>query len=72
MKTLTIGPRYGRDYNSAKEAKADFEANKDFTSFGLNSYGQAVNKADCLTFGVESVKLRFKALTQAVNIEVKA
>lgn len=35
MTYYTLTPAYGRDYRSAKDAKADLEANKDFI---LNSY----------------------------------
>ena len=68
--SITIGPRYGRDYKSAKEATADFLANKDFTSYGMASYGAAINLTDCHSHKIDQVTLRFKGLTQSTIIKV--
>ena len=43
---MTLTPAYGRDYKSAKEVKADFDANKDFiiADFSSPHDGSYVNK----------------------------
>lgn len=47
-KYMTLVPAYGRDYKSAKEVKADWEAGKDFVIMDVtNPYcGKYVNKQD--------------------------
>lgn len=71
-KRLTIGPRLGRDYKSAAEAKEAFLSGKDFTSYGMNSYGAAVSLEDCQNEGIESVDLRYKKETMVVVVAVPA
>lgn len=68
---MTLVPAYGRDYKSAKEVKADFEADKDFLiqDFFSPWDGKHCNKSD-LDNG-ETVKIRYKNLTQVVVIKVK-
>jgi len=48
MKMLNVEPAYGRDYKSAKVAKADWDANKDFRINDMSSPhdGRYINKAD--------------------------
>ena len=43
---MTLTPAYGRDYKSAKAAKADYNANKDFVvnDFSSRYDGAYVNK----------------------------
>lgn len=47
-KYVTVTPAYGRDYNSAKAAKADFNAGKDFILRDMMSPwdGKPVGKSD--------------------------
>lgn len=46
MITMTITPAYGRDYKTAKAAKADYHTNKDFIVADFHSPwdGKPVNK----------------------------
>jgi len=57
---LTVTPAYGRDYKSAKAAKADWLANKDFIVQNVFSPwdGKAINKADADASGYK-VNIRF-------------
>lgn len=61
---LTVVPAYGRDYKSAKEAKAAWAAGKDFViaTFGPDD-GRYVNNADYS----EKVMIRYKRLTQVTS-----
>lgn len=43
MRYLTVTPAYGRDYKTAKAAKADWEAGKDFLIQDLRASGY-INK----------------------------
>jgi len=61
----TITPAYGRDYKSAKEAVADFEANKDFC---LQPSGQYINKEQIATGII--VQIRYKNQTRDILVEV--
>lgn len=62
MADLLLVGAYGRDYKSLAAAKADWEADKDFT---VVASGQKVNKSDWDQFGDGSqVWVRFKALTE--------
>lgn len=58
---LTVIPAYGRDYRSAKDAKADWQAGKDFqiATYGPDD-GRYCNRADA----PEGVMIRYKRLTQ--------
>ena len=38
MKYITVIPAYGRDYKTAKAARADWNANKDFAETFSRSY----------------------------------
>ncbi len=59
---LTVIPAYGRDYKSAKDAKADWAAGKDFmiATYGPDD-GRYCNKAD---MAGQAVMIRYKRLTQ--------
>lgn len=48
MTVLHVEPAYGRDYKSAKVAKADWNANKDFRINDMSSPhdGRYINKQD--------------------------
>jgi hypothetical protein len=39
---MTLTPAYGRDYQSAKAVKADWEANKDFVIADISSPYESV------------------------------
>ena len=55
---MTVSGAYGRDYKTAKAAKADWDAGKDFIIRDLfHSYeGKPINKAQA---GAQSVVIRF-------------
>ena len=57
--TLVVSGSYGRDYTSAKAAKADWAAGKDFTirTIGRDT-GRQINKADADAAGVK-VQIRY-------------
>jgi hypothetical protein len=63
-----VTPSYGRDYKSAKDAKADFLAGKDFS---LNSmqYGFAYCSIRDFESGVK-VNIRYKNTTQVTTVTV--
>jgi hypothetical protein len=67
MTTLT--PAYGRDYKTAKAAKADWEAAKDFlVNDAFSRYdGCPANKAS-FAFG-EKVTLRFCAMRKTTVVK---
>lgn len=62
----TLLPAHGRDYKSAKAAKADFDANKDFV---LAQTGQYINKEQ-IEPGV-TISIRYKNQTAITPIKVK-
>lgn len=68
---ITLVPAYGRDYKSAKEVQADWDAGKDFMiqSFGHPDDGRHINKQDAKTGMV--LNIRYKRLTQIKVIRVK-
>lgn len=64
---LTCIPAYGRDYKSAKEVQADFDANKDFMICDMFSPddGRYVN-AEQLETG-ETLCIRYAKKTKQTN-----
>lgn len=67
---MTLTPAYGRDYKSIKDAKADFDANKDWI---IDDYfskwdGKPVNKEQLIG---ETVTLRFNQLTETTTFTVE-
>jgi hypothetical protein len=50
---MTLIPAYGRDYTSAAQARADWDANKDFIIADPfhGADGKPTNKADCKSMG---------------------
>ena len=63
----TVVPAYGRDYKSAKAAKADWETGKDFILRDFTSPwdGKAINKQDAENAGLK-VNIRYNKLTKIV------
>jgi hypothetical protein len=61
-----LTPAYGRDYKSAKAAKADFDANKDFV---LNPEGCYINKEQ-IKLGI-TVIFRYNGLRSVASVKVK-
>lgn len=61
---LTLVPAYGRDYKSAKEVVADWEANKDFLINDISSQfdGKYINRLQVPPNSV--IKIRYKQLRQ--------
>lgn len=72
MRTITIGPAFGRDYSSKARALADWDANKDFIIHDLFTGGY-VNKAqvkDLLQNGINKVMLRYNKMHMVVLIKL--
>lgn len=69
---MTLTPAYGRDYKSAKAAKADFEAGKDFViaDFFHPYSGKPCNREDLAREGVDRVQIRYKQLRCTTTVEV--
>jgi hypothetical protein len=69
---LTLTPAF-RDYRSAKEVKAAFEADKDFVIADIvhPDCGRYVNRPQLVEAGVKEVMIRYKRLTQVCAIKVK-
>ena len=63
---ITLTPAYGRDYKTAKAAKADYAAGKDFViaQFGHPYDGKPANKAD---MAGTPVTLRFDNLRKTTT-----
>lgn len=63
MSYVTVTPAYGRDYKSAKAAKADWNADKDFILQDSTSRynGKPINKADATKAGL-TVNIRYGKL----------
>lgn len=70
MKTVTVVPAYGKDYNSKKEVELAYEAGKDFKIMDVSASGRYINKQDCEEFGVDKLKVRYSKRTKAHFIEV--
>jgi hypothetical protein len=64
----TVVPAYGRDYTTAKAARADWKAGKDFliADFFDPYDGKPINKQDADREGLK-VNIRFNRLTKIVN-----
>ena len=58
----TLLPATGRDYKSAKDAKADYLAGKDFIIADAFSGGRPGQHCSGQDFAGQTVTLRFKAL----------
>jgi hypothetical protein len=67
MKTLTVVPAYGRDYTTAKAAKADWQADKDFiiADFFNPWDGKYINRPQATDY---AVTIRFNRLTKTVRV----
>lgn len=65
---MTITPAYGRDYKSAKAAKADYDAGKDFIvdSFMNPWDGKPVNKEQLLE--QSPVNIRYNKLRKVTVV----
>jgi hypothetical protein len=66
FKSITVTPAYGRDYRSETEAKADWEAGKDFSIPGQGY----VNNEDAKTAGISEVRIRFRKRTLLAIVKV--
>ena len=66
---MTLTPAYGRDYKSAKAAKADFDAGKDFVLNDISSPwdGRPINKHD---LAGKTVTLRYDRLRKVAVVKV--
>jgi hypothetical protein len=63
-----VTPAYGRDYTSAKAAKADWFAGKDFI---MQPQGCYINKADAQTLtGATAVNIRYKGSTRVTVVTI--
>jgi hypothetical protein len=67
---MTLIPAYGRDYKSAKDVKADWEANKDFEIADIThrNCGAYINKQDAPP---GQYNIRYNKLTGVCVIRVK-
>lgn len=74
MNTITLTPRYGRDYKSRAEVEQAFNENKDFTVSDMSSQwdGLAANRPDLLAAGIKTARIRYLRNTRVTNVEVKA
>lgn len=72
MRTAILTPAYGRDYTTAKAAKADFEADKDFILNDLSSPwdGKPANKSGLVEGGYAHVNLRFCKQTKVCVVQL--
>lgn len=72
MDTIEVSPSYGRDYKSAAEVKAAWEAGKDFTieTFG-SDMGRQINKQDAERSRIDTVMIRYARLTKVVVVKVR-
>jgi hypothetical protein len=68
---LEVTPAYGRDYRSAKAAKEDWAAGKDFKIASVDhpDCGRYVNKDDAPKGS--TVLIRYRELTQVTCVKVK-
>lgn len=66
---MTITPAYGRDYKSAKAAKADYYADKDFIISDFTSPwdGKLVNKSQ-LSDHAGYLNIRYNNLTKITRV----
>ncbi len=68
MQFMTLVPAYGRDYKTAKAAKEDFAANKDFMMASIVDGGRYINREQIESGTV--VNIRFKRLTQIAQVKL--
>lgn len=73
--SLTLTPRYGRDYKSKAEVLADWQAGKDFTVADMFNrwHGAATSirdSADLKAEGTTSVHIRYKRLTMIAVVKL--
>lgn len=74
MSTITLTPRYGRDYKSIAEVTEAFNAGKDFIVSDMSSPWDtlAANKESLQDAGIATARIRYARLTKVTLIEVKA
>jgi hypothetical protein len=65
---MTVTPAYGRDYKSAKDAKADWEAGKDFVYQDISSQWHGKNCSIRDFKRTDKLQLRYKKMTQIVIV----
>lgn len=66
---LTVIPAYGRDYKSAKLARADWKADLDFEVTSIfHGGGKYINRTDAAAAGL-TIILRYKRLTMLCKAE---
>lgn len=68
---LTLVPAYGRDYKSAKEVQADWDADKDFMIADMSSPddGRYINKQQ--TKPGDKFNIRYKQLRNVAIVKTK-
>jgi len=64
MNYLTVVPAYGRDYKTARDARADWDAGKDFKDPRTDQY---LSKRD-IDSSTTRVTIRFSSLRKLVNV----
>lgn len=67
--TTTVIPAYGRDYKTAKAAKADWQSGKDFiiADFFDPYDGKMINRQDADHAGTK-IMIRFCRETKVINV----
>ena len=72
MSHTTVTPAFGRDYTSAKAAKADWEAGKDFILRDMSSRwdGKPINLEDAKGAGYTEVNIRFANNAKLVVVKL--
>jgi hypothetical protein len=72
MSHMILTPAYGRDYKSAADVKADWEANKDFVIASIGKdMGRYCNKQDAETYGMpEGSYIRYNKLAELTHIGI--
>ena len=65
---MTLTPAYGRDYKSAKAAKADYNANLDFILNDFDGSSGLINKAQIDTLGPRYINIRYSQLRKVTVV----
>ncbi len=74
MTRLTVTPAYGRDYSTAKAARAAWADGKDWIVADYQSPwdGKPINASDARSAGIIEVTLRFGGLRKIAIVKVGA
>ena len=72
MDSLTLSPAYGRDFQSRKDAEANFTSNQDWRIESIHSpwCGSYTTRAELIRAGIREVELRYAKLTKATIVKL--